>query len=498
MGFNEERKPLFRFFRGNIFAPMIFQQVSHATRIHRKGLATVLHGMRSALISDFIHRLDTTGKPTGKQRNRACRRNRKQRPITQPRKFNQMANFGERLDYRRFQRLFKVKLPERPLLGSQRCRGHKCLLHDNFHNVRCHPSRFLRTIANPHGHKSIGKTEHTKTNTAPIRNGFPVQIQRLHIIAIIENFIQHPHSNVGNLTQMVLVNRRMVSELILDDVVNIDGTQIAGVAAITEELRARIRYVDFILRITREQIETAYPVNKDCAGVSPIPLRFTELTEERTRINGFLYMPRFRAVIGEFERLIFLHGFHKLIRELDGDIHRGQLGAILLNPQKFLNIGMVTPQTDHQCCPAPILTNRAAGHIKDIKKRHRPGRSHRTVIYWSILGAQIINSQPTATAIGRNTGNHLRRIKDGFNIILRRRQHIAITHAHLTLTLITSTEQRAPGREKISVLQNLLSLWFQFIAEYRSHTVYELLRLLTFMQILSFHDAHGNLVIVPH
>ena len=111
-------------------------------------------------------------------------------------------------------------------------------------------------------------------------------------------------------------------------------------------------------------------INEDTARITPVCLCLTEFYEEITGIDRFLYAPTFWSFKPKGVTSIIKYRLHKVISELDGNVHRSKLLVILLDPQELFYIRMITTKTNHKSSSTTILPNGAASYIKDVKKGH--------------------------------------------------------------------------------------------------------------------------------
>ena len=123
----------------------------------------------------------------------------------------------------------------------------------------------------------------------------------------------------------------------------------------------------------------------------------------------------------ETEGVLFIvpHSFHKFISKKNADIHAGQLFFILLDMEEFINIRMAAVESHHLCAAAAVLADHFAGSIKNFHERNGTGGSTCHIMHTASCRTEIGNIDTDTAAIGKNTGNFIIGMKNGFQIIFR-------------------------------------------------------------------------------
>ena len=123
------------------------------------------------------------------------------------------------------------------------------------------------------------------------------------------------------------------------------------------------------------QTPTFYIIPKQDSWLPVIIVSITELFKDFTSIYCFIY--GFSSLI-TIERqfiigiMLIFYGKHERITHTNGYVGFSHSVQISLEIDKFLKVGMVTREREHQCSPASLLSDETSDHRIKVGERHCP------------------------------------------------------------------------------------------------------------------------------
>lgn len=239
--------------------------------------------------------------------------------------------------------MFQSNLPKGAFRAGQVTARDQGLLQDGLHQVAGGLAAFRAAVAQAQGDEHVGQPHDAQADGAPVVDAAAVLVQGLHVVPVIQDFVQAADGRIDGLVQFGVVDGRVGREFVFDHVVQVDGTQIAAVIGIAVEFGAGVGHVDDVFRIPAQQVVAADAVDEDGSRIAVVPLGLAEFTVEFASVDGLADpFVAFGHVEMQLERLVFLDGVHELARQEHGNVHGFQLVVRLFDFQEFLDVRVFT------------------------------------------------------------------------------------------------------------------------------------------------------------
>ena len=492
------------FFIGNSEGQVVvFQKVFNAVGINSEMTVHFFHFMGGPFVGNLVERFAAAGEAAHEEGDGAGGSNGQKGTVPKAMLVNVLIKLGiqffHHVHNRRFLGGFPAVVAEGafflcPVAGRAEG-GEEHGFHDAAHEV----IGFFGTVGEFHGNESVCHAEEAEAQGAPVVDAGPVGIQGLRFIAIVHDFIEGRDAVVHGLFEPLFIEHGVGAELVVNHGVQVHAAQVAGVVGVAAEFAAGVGDFDVVFIVACKEMFLVHPVDEDGTGIAPVPLGFAEFFEEFPGFNGsFDGFPR--GFHGEMEVVFFVipHGFHEFIGEKDADIHGGQLFLVLFDVEEFVNVGMAAVEAHHHGAPPSVLADHFTGNVEDFQEGNGTGGAAGHVPHFASLRTEVGNIDADAAAIGKNAGDFIVGPEDGFQIILRRWQNIAVGHGYLEFSFgpcrIESTACGAEG----GIFQITSDPLFQLRVKDGTHPVHKFLRsLFSFMIIFFFQDALTDCIVVP-
>ena len=504
VAFNDPGEAGHDFFVGNGEGQvMVFQKVFNAVGIDPEMAMHIFHFVGSAFVGNLVERFAAAGEAAHEEGDGAGGSDGQEGAVPETMLVDVFVELRIQVFHhvhdRRFLRSFPAIVTEGAFFLRSVAGGAESGEEHGFHDTAHEVIGFFGTVGEFHGNEGVRHTEEAKAQGAPVVDTGSVGVQRLGLIAVVHDFIQGGNAVVNSLFEPFFIEHGMGAELVVNHGVQVHAAQVAGVVGVAAEFAAGVGDFDVVFIVACQEVVPVHPVDENGAGVAPVPLGFAEFFEEFPGFNGSFdfFAGGFH---GEVKGVFFVvpHSFHEFIGEKDADVHGGQLFLVLFDMEKFINVGMAAVEAHHHGAAAAVLADDFTGDIENLQERHGAGRGAGHIPYLTSLGTEIGNIDADTAAIGENAGDFIVGPEDGFQVIRRRWQDVAVGHRYIEFTLGPCCIKSAACRAEGCVIQVASDPLFQLRIKDGAHPVHEFLRsFFSLMIIFFFQNALTDCIVVP-
>ena len=337
MAFDDPWEAAFDFLILGIIPHMVIvEQILYGMGIDLEGLMVAFHFVRSALIADLVERFAAAGEYTHEQGNRTCRCDGEQRAIAQAAGLDLFIYgrcfLAQKPDERGFFRLFPIITAKGAFLFCELSRSAGCFGEHQAHDACGEFVGLFAAVFKLHRNERIRQGEEPEAYAAPVIDAVTVLVQRLRIVAVVQYFIESSDGCAYSFEESIFVEVRCIAEFVLDEIIEVDAHEVAGIIGIAAKFSAGVRDIDGVVIVAGEQGIVVQAVDEECTWIAPVPLRLAVFVEE-IRCLDFAadFLPRCLDIEFQLVLAIVCDGLHEIILEQDGKVHGSKFFIVLLH-----------------------------------------------------------------------------------------------------------------------------------------------------------------------